>query len=66
MRQLVFKLASKDKKRRRKKKKEKKVEKPQPVIHYNIEAPKFEKEEVKKPKEINNVFRNFLKNRIKK
>jgi hypothetical protein len=65
LRQLVFKLASKDKKRRRKKKKEKKEDKPQPVIHYNIEAPKFDKEEVKKPREMNSVFTNYIKNKIK-
>lgn len=65
LRQLVFKLASKDKKRRRKKKKEKKDDKPQPVIHYNIEAPKFEKDEVKKPSQMNSVFANYIKNKIK-
>tara|TARA_R100000951_G_scaffold108317_1_gene104413 strand:+ start:37 stop:642 length:606 start_codon:yes stop_codon:yes gene_type:complete len=71
MRQLIFKLAKKQKKYSRRGRKQKsrspspKKQQPQPVIHYNIEAPQFKKEEVK-PKEVNSVFTNYLKNKLSK
>ena len=72
MRQLIFKIAKKQKKysrrgRRRTKSRSPSPEKqqPQPVIHYNIEAPQFKKEEVK-PKEANSIFTNYLKNKLTK
>lgn len=71
MKQLIFKLAKKQKKsnrRRRRKSRSpspKKEPQPQPVIHYNIEAPQFKKEEVKE-KQPNSVFTNYLKNKLTK
>lgn len=75
MRQLIFKIAKKQKKYSRRSKRrqksrspspEERVSKqPQPVIHYNIEAPQFKKEEVQ-PKEPNSIFTNYLKNKLSK
>jgi hypothetical protein len=70
MKQLLFKLAKKQKKQSRRRRKSrspspKKEPQPQPVIHYNIEAPQFKKEEVKE-NQPNSIFTNYLKNKLTK
>jgi len=80
MRQLIFKIAKKQKKYSRKNSRKPARSAvhygdrvvggdtpapPQPVIHYNIEAPQFKKEEVQ-PKEPNSIFTNYLKNKLSK